>query len=255
MPAPEAERTRTLSDFADLLAGLGAGGFDFSVVGGLAVGAYGRLRGRSVLSRDLDIYADAENLDRMLEWIARHGGRVRKRPQPRSLPVAVAEWHGQEVNILTESSGLPRPADAIRASREFVLREHGGVRVLVADPFDLLRNKVRVGRDKDRPHIEVLCAFVEEEVVEAFRDEERPRDRIRPARQYLDALGTTTLPASVAARLVDLARLASDVRFLASVVPAREFFDAVLARAPSAAGDAELREDLERIAATREWAS
>jgi hypothetical protein len=34
---------------------------------------------------------------------------------------------------------------------------------LIADPFDLLRNKVSVNRPKDQPHIAILRRFLDEE--------------------------------------------------------------------------------------------
>jgi hypothetical protein len=104
--------------------------------------------------------------------------------------------------------------------------------VLLADPFDLLRNKLAVNRPKDRPHLEILCRFVEEEVVEAFARESAPRERIAPARRLLEATDARTLPERLAARLLPLGRLASDFRFLANNVPTEALAKDLLARAP-----------------------
>src|SRR5262245_52775631 len=70
------------------------------------------------------------------------GMNVHKMPQPRSVPVALLEWRGREVNLLTGSSGLPPPDVAARAAREFQLGPGTDLAGLIADPFDLLRNKL-----------------------------------------------------------------------------------------------------------------
>lgn len=211
MPTPQ-----TLSDFTDLLTLLMDRGFDFVVIGGCAVGAYAHLREETVFSADLDLYTTMEILEEMLSWAPRHGLAVQQRPQARSLPVAVLRWRGHEVNILTWATGLPAYGLVARTARELELP--GGLVVPLADPLDILANKLKAGRPKDRPHIELLCRFIEEEVVAAF-SMEQGRRRIWTARRYLEVLEGRTLPIALAERLVGLAREPIDFSFLASKVP------------------------------------
>jgi hypothetical protein len=112
-----------------------------------------------------------------------------------------------------------------------------GERVLSADPFDLLENKLRVNRPKDRPHIEHLLRFIEEEAVEAFTKEGQPRERLAPVRRLLVATRSKTIPERLAARLVLLAEVPPDFRFLANSVPEREHATALLERARSRGED------------------
>jgi hypothetical protein len=249
MPSPPEEKVHRLEDFAALLGRLEELGFEVVVIGGCAVGAYAALRGEDILTRDLDMLADPATLGAIVAWGARSGIQVLKTPKPRSVPVAVLRWEGKEINIVTDSIGLPEAREAARNARTFVLSQHGGVEVEVADPFDILRNKVLVDRPKDRPHVEALRRFVEEEVVEAFEKETAPRRRIRPAQLYLEATRSRELPAALAARLLPLARLPVDFRFLLSAVPeeaqARELMERAR-RAPLAAAVlAELEEIVE----------
>ena len=214
MPADAEEKTHSVADFVDVLAALSDEGFEFVVIGGCAVGAYASLSGDEVYSGDIDLYTTAETLRAMLDWAPRHGGRVVKRPRPRSVQVAVVMWHDKEINFLTETVGLPRPSEAVRLAREFHLREQGDLKILVADPFDLLATKLQLGRPKDKRHAEVLQRFVEEEVVASFREEESPRKRLEPARRLLRVTGASVLPSRVFDRLIPLAKLPPDFRFL-----------------------------------------
>lgn len=124
-----------LEDFADLLERLESEGFAFAVIGGCAVGAYARSIGATVISRDLDLYATQETLEDVLSLAPQWGATILKRPSPRAVPVAVLDWRGQEVNILTASTGLARPDVVIDAAREVELSTLG-VHVSLADPFD-----------------------------------------------------------------------------------------------------------------------
>lgn len=249
MPAPRPEALHDLKDFAGFLEQLDAAGIEFAVIGGCAVGAYAHLNDETVLSGDLDIFVTGHALGQLLQWAPRHGIEVHKRPQPRSVPVAVLYWDGKEINALTASSGLPEPEIVVRTAREFRLREHGDFAIPVADPFDLLVNKLAVARDKDLPHIEVLKRFLEEEVVMDF-DEEVGRKRLRAARRYLDALERQTLPAELAERLIPLARLPSDHRFLISTVPTEHQARRVLERVR---GDSALHDELREILGSRSF--
>jgi hypothetical protein len=150
------------------------------------------------------------------------------------------------VNLLTGSSGLPTPDVAARAAREFRVGQGSGLTVLIADPFDLLRNKLAVNRPKDQPHIAILRRFLEEEAVSGLATEEEPRARISAAERLLEVLGAQTLEAPLANRLIPLARTSADFRFLAHRAPI-DLLPAILAGAPSD----EIRTVIRRIAAHR----
>lgn len=184
--------------------------------------------GERLYSVDLDLYATPKVLGSILGWAPANGVRIVKSPIPRALPVAVLDSNDEQVNILTQTPGLPPPELAHRASREFYL-EVSDLTVLVADPLDLLANKLAVHRDKDLPHIEILERFVREEIVQDMQQEERPRNRISLANRYLDVRRLDALPVALFERLVPHARLRSDHRFL-------------FHRAPDAAAAARIRD-------------
>lgn len=249
MPSVPAEAAHDLGDFAAILRQLSEAGFEFAVIDGCAVSGYARLLGTELKSVDLDLYVTPETLAELLEWAPRQGVRVVKRPRPRNIPVAVLEADGLEIDALTSSTGLPRPEVVARTARRFVLASHGGLEVPLADPFDLLENKLAVGRDKDRPHIEILRRFVEEEAVSAFAEEESPRARLEPARRLIEALGRETLPAALAERLIALARTPADHRFLVNRVPTEAQARRVLERV----AEEDLRSQLESILTRRRF--
>ncbi len=218
------EASHDLSDFAELLAAADREGFEFVVIGGCAVGAYARLLDVVSLSSDLDLYVTRPTLDRMVNWARRQGAEVLALPRPRALQVAPLRWRdGKRFDLLTEAPCLPSPETLLRGAREVTLASHG-LEVPIIDPYDLLANTLAVRRPKDEPHIDILCRFIEEEVVAAFRDETSGRRQIAPARRYLDALGRETLPDTLAARLVEAAEHPAAFRFLAGRIT-----DAVLA--------------------------
>ena len=250
MSSPPKKGLHDLDDYAGFLSALQEEGFDFLVIGGCAVGAYARLQIQQALSRDLDLYSSVDTLRTILSWAPRHGIIVRSRPQPRSMPTAFLEWNGLGIKILTKTRGLPAVRLALRTASLFRLRKHPGLEVLVADPFDLLRNKLKVHRPKDVPHIEVLRNFVEEEIVTAFKKGKVPRERIAPAKRILEVTASRTLSPNLADRLVPLAKTPAEFRFLANSVPKREQADAILKRAPT---DADLVEDLKRIVKARRF--
>jgi hypothetical protein len=74
------------------------------------------------------------------------------------------------------------------------------------------------------------CAL-EEEVVRAFEQETDPRERLGPASRLLEVLKEGTLKATLAKRLIPLARTGPDLRFLAHRVPSRALGAAVRKRA------------------------
>lgn len=103
-----------------------------------------------------------------------------------------------------------------------------------------------MNRPKDQPHIEILRRFLDEEVVHAFEQREEPRARIGPAERLLEVTGAQSLEVEVARRLLPLARLPSDFRFLAHRVPA-----AMVSEVVTLAPAGEARAAVERIARTR----
>jgi hypothetical protein len=244
VPIPSEEKTRTVEDFAELLAALEKEGFDYAVIGGCAVGAYAHLRGEQVLTMDLDLIASPSVVDEIMNWAPKHGLTVNKRPQPRSIPTAFLTWNGKEINILSYSHGLPSPEDTIRAARVFELRSHGGTEVPIADCYHLLENKLNVNRPKDQPHIEILRRFIEEEIVAAFESEKDPRARLNPARNLLRITKSRFLPEPLSARLIPLARTAPDLRFLANAVATDAQAQAVLEKSKAEPG---LVEDIASI--------
>jgi hypothetical protein len=204
-------------------------GTDYVVIGGCAVGAYAQLQGEAVFSADLDIMTTSKALHELLTWAPHQGVEVVKVPQPRSIPVAVLQWRKLEVNVLTGAPGLPGFGLVARMAREFELQEHGIV-VPIADPLDLLANKLVAGRDKDRAHIVIIRSFVEAEIVSAF-EVETGRQRVMLARRYLEVLGVEQLEEALAERLLPLAKHPVDFRFLAGCVPTRRQAEVVVDRA------------------------
>ena len=252
VPTVSTEAAHDLEDFAGLFRQLSDEGFEFAVVGGCAVVAYASLLGEDLFSADLDLYVTQETLSELLSWAPRNRLRIVKRPRPRNIPVAFLEDdEGHEIDVLTSSKGLPKPEIVIRTARRFTLTAHGGLEVPVADPFDLLGNKLAVARDKDRAHAEILRRFVEEEAVAAFSEETEPRARLAPARRLLGALQRKALPAELADRLLDLARTPVDYRFLMGRVPTEEQAREILKRMERR--EEELYRQLEAIFATRRF--
>ncbi len=247
----KSDSPRQLGDFAGFLRQLEEYGFEFAVIGGQAVAAYAQLLGEEVLSVDLDIYLTQKTLEELLAWAPRHGIRVIKRPQPRNIPVAFLEFDGMEINALTSSHGLRDPEVVVQTARNFSLSVHADLEVPIADPFDLLGNKLAVKRDKDLSHIEILHRFVEDEAEMAFHEEIRPRARLAPARRLLGTLGAKVLPAPLADRLIDLARTPVDYRFLMGRVPTRE--QAVRILEHTKESEEELTRELASILETRRF--
>ncbi len=251
MPSLRAKTPQDIGAFADFLRQLIEEGFEFTVIGGMAVSSYARLMGEEVLSVDLDIYVTTQTLGEFLDWAPYHDIRVVKRPQPRNIPVAFLEVAAQEVNALTAADNLPSPEIVARTARQFTLSAHGDLEVPLADPFDLLANKLAVARDKDRPHIEILRRYVEAEAILAFSEEEKPRARLAPARRLLEVLKRRSLPEPLADRLVELARTPVDFRFLINHVPTEEQARRLLGRTESF--DEALVAQLEAILARRRF--
>jgi hypothetical protein len=236
-----------LEDYLGLFRALEALGVEFVVIGGGAVGAYARLVGDTVFSDDLDIFVTHRALETVVTDAAAVGARVHKLPAPRSVPVAVLEWNGREINLITSTNGLPPPDVVARTAREFRIGDPASLSVLIADPFDLLRNKLAVNRPKDQPHILILKKFLEEEAVHGFREETDPRARIGTAERLLEVLGKQTLEQPLADRLLPLAQVPVDFRFLAHRLPTAEMVQQLMQAAPSDA----VKTTVATIAATR----
>lgn len=247
MPAESADTASSLGDYLDLFEALGGLGVEFVVIGGCAVGAYARLLGEAVFSRDLDLFVTQRALEAVVADGAAIGVRVDKLPSPRSVPVALLDWRGREVNLITATEGLSPPDVEARVAREFVVGTGRDLTVLIADPFDLLRNKLAVNRAKDQPHVALLRRFIDEEVVNAFIEEQEPRARIGPAERLLEVLRAQTLEETLAARLVPLARQPADYRFLAHRAPTHSMLRELVSRSPSD----DVRVTIERIARSR----
>jgi hypothetical protein len=245
---PKTPQPLKLEDFAGLFQALAALGVEAVVIGGCAVGAYARLLGETVISNDLDLLVTRAAVQMVLDEAGSIGARVVKRPQPRSVFVAVLEWEKKEVNLLIGSTGLEPAEKEARLARQFVLQTHG-ITILLADPVDLLRNKLSVDRPKDRPHVDVLRRFLIEEAVHAFEEADDPRDRLAPAERLLGALGVRALPAELADRLVPLAKTPADFRFLAHRVPTRDHLAQVVDRTVSTS----VAEMVRRIAESRRF--
>jgi hypothetical protein len=220
MSAATAKSASSVDDYVDLFGALAGFGTEFVVIGGCAVGAYARLLGERVLSGDLDLLVTCRSLESVVADATTIGLRVTKMPQPGTVPATVAEWRGNEVNLLTSSLGLPSPDVAARTAREFHLAGRPDFAVLIADPFDLLRNKLAVNSSKDRSHIQILRRFLDDEVVRGFTQETEPRARLCAAERLLEVLGSQTLDERLARHLVPLATTPADFRFLAHHVPA-----------------------------------
>jgi hypothetical protein len=246
MSAPPPKAALSLADFPDLFEVLARVGTEQVVIGGCAVGAYGRLIGEPITSGDLDLYATRRNADTILTMLAAAGGRVIRRARPRSIPVAFVDWKGKELNVLTASEGLQSPEIEAELAREFVL-PGSSLAVLVADPYELLANKLAVNRPKDRPHIAILRRFLEAEAVVAFRDETVPRKRIAPAARLLSVERQRTLSRALAERILPLCRLPSDFRFLADHVKERAFVRALLERAKGTEAESDVRQILGKM--------
>lgn len=245
MSEERAEALRDLRSYRSLLENLEAAGYEFAVIGGCAVSAYASELGEEIFSADLDLIVSGSVLSEMLAWARRQPEiEVTKTPQPRSVPVAVLFWSDLEVNVLTSSAGLPDAQAVTDKAREVGI---DGLYVPIADPFDLLANKLTVRRERDLPHIEVLKRFVEAEIVATFDTESSPRRRLAPARRYLEIFGLDRLPEDLASQLLDRVEVPSDLRFLASSVP-EALAPGVLAEAEK---DPDLLAEVEEILALR----
>jgi predicted nucleotidyltransferase len=150
--------------FDELLRRLAAAGAEFVVVGGLAVNAWGVVRG----TKDVDVVvaSDSDNLKRVAEVAVAAGGRVQRGETLLGSPISIASAlaSGDQVAIETELGrldvvqgleGVPNYEELqSRASEAEIL----GVRVLVCSIEDLKAMKQASGRTRDLADLEDLDA-------------------------------------------------------------------------------------------------
>lgn len=150
--------------FDELLRKLVAAEVSFVLIGGLAVNAWGVVRG----TKDLDVVVDSEpdNLNRLALLAVETGGHVHTGEALLSSPfsIAAALTEGERVEIETNLGpldvvqGLPGvPSyDALRARAKDV--EILGVTIPVCSLDDLLTMKRAAGRTRDLADLEDLSA-------------------------------------------------------------------------------------------------
>ncbi len=150
--------------FDELLSGLAEAGAKFVLVGGLAVNAWGVVRG----TKDVDIVVDPEpaNLKRIAEIAVAAGGHVQRGEALLGTPLSIAAElaSGDQVAIETDLGrldvvqgleGVPSYAELrSRASEAEVL----GVTLAVCSREDLRAMKRAAGRGQDLVDLENLKA-------------------------------------------------------------------------------------------------
>ena len=153
--------------FDKLLARLAEAGVEFVVVGGLAVNAWGVVRG----TKDVDVVVapDPNNLKRVAEVAVAAGGHVQTREALLGSPPSIAALlaSGEQVAIETDLGrldvvqgleGVPSYEELrSRASEAEVL----GVSVAVCSVEDLREMKRAAGRTRDLADLEDLDAAAE----------------------------------------------------------------------------------------------
>ncbi|HET9676460.1 MAG TPA: nucleotidyltransferase [Solirubrobacterales bacterium] len=150
--------------FDELLRRLVAEGARFVVVGGLAVGAWGVVRG----TKDVDVVIDLEpdNLRRIAEVAIAAGGRVQQGEALLGSPISIAAAlaGGEQVAIETDLGRLDiiQGLDGIPTYEELQSRakeaEILGIRVAVCSFEDLRAMKKAAGRTRDLADLEDLDA-------------------------------------------------------------------------------------------------
>ncbi|HEX3239311.1 MAG TPA: nucleotidyltransferase [Solirubrobacterales bacterium] len=150
--------------FDELLRRLAEAEAEFVIVGGLAVNAWGVVRG----TKDLDVVvaSESDNLKRVAEVAVAAGGRVQKGEAllGSAISIASALASGEQVAIETDLGrldvvqgleGVPSYADLrARASEAEIL----GVAVAVCSIEDLKEMKRAAGRTRDLADLEDLNA-------------------------------------------------------------------------------------------------
>jgi hypothetical protein len=151
----------------ELLERLVGADISFVVVGGLAVNAWGYLRG----TQDVDIVPDPApgNLERLAELLVSLGGRV-ETAEGRLGPSAIATFlkAGDRTLVATEAGpvdilqGLPQVPSFAHLDADAVGVDLGGVTVRVCSLEALLEMKRASERARDRDDIEALEAAHED---------------------------------------------------------------------------------------------
>jgi predicted nucleotidyltransferase len=148
-------------ELRELIARLDAGGIEFVLVGGLAVNAWGYVRG----TKDLDIVPDPspDNLARLAAVLEALDGRV-ETPDGRLGASAISTFLAAGDRALVATAlgpvdvlqGLPQVPRYRTLAEDAVEIDLGGVRVRVCSLDALLAMKRAAGRDIDRADIEAL---------------------------------------------------------------------------------------------------
>jgi predicted nucleotidyltransferase len=148
--------------FDELLRRLAAADIRFVLIGGLAVNAWGVVRG----TKDLDIVADPapDNLQRLAEVAAAAGGQVQTREAfvSSSLSIAALLTDGQRVQIDTDLGpldvvqGLPGVPPYAELQPRATDIEIAGVTISVCSLDDLRAMKRAAGRTRDLADLEDL---------------------------------------------------------------------------------------------------
>jgi hypothetical protein len=121
------------------------------------------------------------------------------------------------------------------------------VSVPVADPLDLLQNKLAVSRPKDLPHIQILRRFICSEAITDFGDPElSPRGRMRTIRRYLEVSGFPSLPDDLFSRLLAVSRDPTTRRFLLGHAETRAEAESVVGTVTDNAERTELEQLIQR---------
>jgi predicted nucleotidyltransferase len=150
--------------FDELLRRLVAAGAEFVVVGGLAVGAWGVVRG----TKDVDVVIapDTANLKRVAEVAVAAGGHVQQGDALLGTPISIASalTSGDQVAIETNLGRLDvvQGLDGVPAFEELKSRATEvdilGTEVWVCSRDDLMAMKRAAGRTRDLADLEDLDA-------------------------------------------------------------------------------------------------
>lgn len=150
--------------FDELLRRLAAAGVEFVVVGGLAVNAWGVVRGTKGV--DVGVAPDVENLKRVAEVAVAAGGHVQQGEAMLGSPISIASAlaSGDQVPIETDLGRLDivQGLEGVPSYEELRSRaaeaEILGVTVAVCSIQDLKTMKRAAGRTRDLADLEDLEA-------------------------------------------------------------------------------------------------
>ena len=147
----------------ELLARLADGGVEFILVGGLAVNAWGHVRG----TQDIDLVPDpaADNLERLASILTELDGRV-ETPDGRLGASAIRTFlsAGDRTLVATRLGpvdvlqGLPQIPAYRELARDAVEIDLGDLRVRVCSLAALRKMKLAANRDQDRADLAALEA-------------------------------------------------------------------------------------------------